>query len=127
MFLFSGAFFGGPPGQVLQAWRDGDIQLVASPEILREYAEVVGRLGMRYPSVETANITELIASHCRVVESPPLTAPISADPDDDKFIACALASGTSIIISGDAHLLNVQGVADLEITKPADFVANHLL
>lgn len=31
------------------------------------------------------------------------------DPDDDKFFACALASGTTLIISGDKHLLKVSG------------------
>lgn len=29
----SGVFFGGPPGRILEAWRDGRVQLVVSAEI----------------------------------------------------------------------------------------------
>ena len=35
--LISGIFFSGPPHQILNAWRDGKIQLVISQEILKEY------------------------------------------------------------------------------------------
>jgi AbrB family looped-hinge helix DNA binding protein len=38
--LVSGVFFGGPPGRILEAWRDRRIQLVLSPEILGEYQRV---------------------------------------------------------------------------------------
>lgn len=31
------------------------------------------------------------------------------DPDDDKFVECAIASKTKIIVSGDKHLLKVTG------------------
>lgn len=36
----SGVFFGGPPGDVLAAWRDERIELVVSPEIFEEYVRV---------------------------------------------------------------------------------------
>jgi putative PIN family toxin of toxin-antitoxin system len=36
----SGVFFSGPPHKILEAWRDGRIQLVISPEILDEYVTV---------------------------------------------------------------------------------------
>lgn len=32
--LVSGIFFSGPPLRVLQAWRDGLVTLIVSPEIL---------------------------------------------------------------------------------------------
>ena len=36
----SGVFFGGPPGRVLTAWRDGTIEVVVSREIIEEYVRV---------------------------------------------------------------------------------------
>ena len=33
-------------------------------------------------------------------------AVVDADPDDEKFIECALASKAGYIVSGDKHLLN---------------------
>lgn len=38
--------------------------------------------------------------------------------DDDKFLACALASGAGIIVSGDKHLLSVTGYRGVEILRP---------
>lgn len=34
--FISGVFFGGPPGDVLSAWRDGKIEFVVSREIIEE-------------------------------------------------------------------------------------------
>jgi putative PIN family toxin of toxin-antitoxin system len=36
----SGVFFGGQPGKILTAWRNGKIRLFLSPEILEEYVVI---------------------------------------------------------------------------------------
>ena len=41
---------------------------------------------------------------------------------DDKFLACAIASGSMIIISGDKHLHKVSVCQDIEILKPRAFI-----
>ena len=48
----SAVFFGGKPGKILKAWRDGEVRLVLSPDILEEYIEVLHRLETLYPPVE---------------------------------------------------------------------------
>jgi predicted nucleic acid-binding protein len=48
------------------------------------------------------------------------------DPDDDKFIACAIAGKTNIIISGDGHLLKVDGFRNIRVYKPREFVDKYL-
>ena len=52
--LMSGIFFGGVPGRVIDAWMDGSLELVLSPEILDEYRRVGSELGGRYPERATA-------------------------------------------------------------------------
>ena len=99
--IISGVFFGGPPALILKAWHDGVLQLVVSPEILEEYYEVCERISVRHPDVDITRILVLIAHYSQVVEAPPLAEQVSRDSDDDKFIACAVASDTQIIISGD--------------------------
>ncbi len=49
-----------------------------------------------------------------------------ADPDDDKFLACALGSKTKFIVRSDKHLLNVSGYGDIEIVRPRKFVDEYL-
>lgn len=45
------------------------------------------------------------------------TAP---DPDDDAVLACALAAGADLIISGDRHLRNLKSFHRIPILSPAD-------
>jgi predicted nucleic acid-binding protein len=47
------------------------------------------------------------------------------DPDDDKFFSAALASKTSVIISGDKHLLDKSGYSGITVLKPRKFLDLH--
>ena len=47
--------------------------------------------------------------------------------DDDKFLACALASGAGTIVSGDKHLLSVSGYRGIEVLRPRAFVDRYLM
>lgn len=122
----SGIFFAGPPHQILEAWRDGKLKLVISPEILEEYQRVGAALAEQFPAVSLKRILELVVIHAEMVSAPPLSGPVCADPDDDKFFACALASKTRNIVSGDKHLLQVSGYQGIQVQKPREFVDDYL-
>jgi putative PIN family toxin of toxin-antitoxin system len=124
--LISGVFFGGPPAKILKAWQRGELQLIVSPEILEEYCEVCRRISVRYPDIDITRILLLIAQNSQVVDAPTLTEQVSRDADDDMFIACAVASSTQIIISGDSDLLAVPDYEDIRIVTPRDFVDSHI-
>jgi len=124
--LISGVFFGGPPAKILKAWHGGELQLVVSPEILEEYYEVCERISVRYPDIDIARILLLIAHNSQVLDAPPLAEQVSRDADDDKFLACAIASGTQIIISGDNDLLTVSDYESVQVVTPIDFVDRHI-
>ena len=125
--FISGVFFSGPPNKILKGWRDGRFTLVLSPEILEEYQRVAEALSKKYPPVDMTELLELIVVEADMIQAGPLKEPVSADPDDDKFIACALASGARLIVSGDKHLLDVDGYGGIEVLKPRAFVDRHLL
>jgi uncharacterized protein len=55
-----------------------------------------------------------------------LPAPVSADPDDDKFFACASAAGVAVIVSGDKDLLDHDGWRGVRVLRPRRF-ADELL
>ena len=106
MFI-SGVFFSGPPYQILKSWRDGKVQLVISNEILAEYQRVGEILAERFSEVNLDPIIKLIVVKAGLILAPNLFDSICDDPDDDKFLACALKSKNKLIISGDRHLLRV--------------------
>jgi len=62
-----------------------------------------------------------------LVDAAPLPAPVSIDPDDDKFLAAANAADVPVIISGDRDLLDVSGWRNVMALSPRQFADRHLL
>jgi len=126
--LMSGIFFGGVPGRVLDAWAAGRLELVLSPEILDEYRRVGGDLGSRYPqrAAVLAPVLTLLAMNATLLRAAPLPEPVSADPADDMFLAAAVAGDCLLIVSGDAHLLDVSGWRGIAVLTPRQFVDRYL-
>ncbi len=56
----SGVFYGGPPHEILEAWRENTVQLVMSPEIFDEYQRVGYLLAEEFPGVDLGPILELL-------------------------------------------------------------------
>jgi putative PIN family toxin of toxin-antitoxin system len=122
----SGVFFSGPPYRILEAWRDGKIQLVMSQEILDEHRRVGESLAEQFPNVELQSMLELITINAELFSVQNLPEPVCKDPDDDKFLACALASKCKVIISGDKNLLKVSGFHGIRVIRPRDFVDEYI-
>ena len=66
--LISAIFFKGKPDVILEAWRTGKLEIILSADILNEYAEVMERLSVKYPSIEISGILSTLTSGCRIVE-----------------------------------------------------------
>jgi len=90
-------------------WKNKSFTIVASREIVEEYLRVLA-----YPKF---NLTEKEIKGIIHEELLPYLEPVSvtedisgicADPDDDKFLACAEAAKADFIVSGDAHLLDMK-------------------
>ncbi len=124
--FISGVFFSGPPNRILKAWRVGRFQLVISDEILTEYRRVGSILAQQFPGVDLGPILEMVTVEADLVQAPALTTQVCDDPDDDKFLACALAGNTGIIVSGDRHLIRVSGYQSIRIMKPREFTDLYL-
>jgi len=104
--VVSAIFWGGLPRKLLKLVHDGVIQQYATPEIIDEYEEICLRIGSRL-NVEYRPSLDLIIRNLFLVSSIELKQQICEDPDDDIFIACALSSSASHILSGDKLLLKV--------------------
>ncbi len=122
----SGVFFSGPPYEILKAWRDGKIQLVMSAGIFEEYQRVGEELAAQFPGVELGPILALVVVRAEFIAAPSLPEPVCDDPDDDKFIACALAGGCELIISGDNALVRTSGYQGISVLRPRQFIERYL-
>ena len=119
--LISGIFFSGSPSEILKAWRRGEIQFVLSSEIADEYVRVAKILANDFPGIEINSILTLILTNSEIIQAPAIPHQVCEDPDDDMFLACALASECKVIISGDKHLLKLAGYRSIDILTPRMF------
>jgi len=124
--FLSAVFFGGPPGQILQGWHDGRVEIVLSPEILAEYQGAGEELAKRHPDVELQPVLQILAMRAEIVLPAPLGESVCVDPDDDKFLTCAVAAAASFVVSGDQHLLSVSEYRGLRVIRPREFVDRYL-
>ena len=120
--FISGVFFSGAPYLVLRAWRDDKIVVVLSLEIMAEYRRIGEIIAQDHPGIDLTKMLDFVFQNAVIYDAPPLPEHISEDPDDEKFLACALASGSKLIVSGDKHLLKVSGYQEIEVLKPREFL-----
>ena len=119
--LMSGIFFGGVPGRVLEAWRDARFKWFVTSDIIDEYREVSERLHLKIPRIDPREWIALIEDEATSVVPERLKEPVCEDPDDDKFVECALASNATIV-SGDHHLLDANGQRGICVKKAREFL-----
>ena len=123
--VISALLFGGPPGELATLWRAGELDPIFSKEILNEYIKVLAypKFSLSESEIDFLLKRELLP-YFRVVDTSKIQLKniITADPDDDKFIICALADECDLIISGDKHLLDLGSYRNIEIITPAAFL-----
>ena len=124
--VFISSFFGGVPREIINLWKNSRIVLCLSQEIIEEYIEVLNRLGLKNPK-EIANLTKLFSEGYNSIftAKTPNIAVVIDDPDDNKFLECAVALDSKIIISGDKHLKDIKKYIDIKILSPRECIDLH--
>lgn len=116
---------GGPSAALMLELRAGAFELLVSPLLLEELAEVLARPKFRsyVSAAEAAAYLELVGTEATVVDDPPPGDHVfTADPDDEFLIGLARAALADVIVSGDAHLLDLRG--SLPVKTPAEFLSS---
>jgi hypothetical protein len=121
--VFVSSVFGGVPRQVVELWFDGRITLCLSEPIVTEYQRVLREIGAVSEAEERALI-EAFASGEGVLYTadPPLIEGVSPDPDDDKFLECALELEAECVASGDSDLLELGSYMGIPVLTPRELL-----
>ena len=121
--VFISSFFGGIPREIINQWKEGQITLCLSQEIVEEYLDVLNRLGLKDKD-EIRKLTKLFAEGYNSIftATTPALFIVEEDPDDNKFIECAVALDCKIIVSGDKHLKKIKKYIDINILSPKEFI-----
>jgi putative PIN family toxin of toxin-antitoxin system len=108
----------GPAGTLLDLCCEGRLTPLLTPKIERENRFILGKVN---PPDEFWGRVERF--HCRallVEQAPRLN--VCEDPEDDKYLECAVAGQADYIISSDKHLLDHDGYRGIRICKAWEFL-----
>jgi putative PIN family toxin of toxin-antitoxin system len=116
----------GTPFEILEAWRRQAYVLITSEAIIAEIERV-----LRYPRIrdryavseqDVVRLVESLRADALVVPGDYEVSGVSPDPDDDKFLACALEAQADCIVTGDLDLLDLGRYQGVDILKPGEFL-----
>jgi len=104
--------------RIVDACIDGQLTAVASAAVKREYEFILGR-AVRKPGYQDRLAVLLQRLElAKPVETPRI---VPEDPDDDKFLAAAVAGNAEWLITNDRHLLELDPYREIRIVPSGVF------
>lgn len=117
---------GSNPDIIVHAVRDEKVVLLMSESICHEISRV-----LTYPKIRSrlAVSDEDLKKFVQLFGTVAIITPgvlnlpqLDADPDDTKYLICAVEGRADYIVSGDHHLTDLVTYRAIRIVTPADFV-----
>ena len=119
----SGLMWRGKPYQCLLLARTGVVQALYCQEIV---AELTHKLRQVFGFSEN-HIRAVAHDLRRMGEKAEITGDlrvVARDPNDDKFVECAVIGRAAVVVSGDHHLLDLDEYQGIRILAAAEFIAH---
>ncbi|MBI4379949.1 MAG: putative toxin-antitoxin system toxin component, PIN family [candidate division NC10 bacterium] len=122
--ILSALLFGGSTGGLVRAWQTGWFQLLLSRALLEEILRVLAYPKFHLTEGEIRGLLEeeLIPFAETVIIRRQPTIQVR-DPDDLAVAACALTGRARYLVTGDADLLSLGRIRQVDVIRPADFLA----
>jgi putative PIN family toxin of toxin-antitoxin system len=125
--VISGLLWNGPPRRLLDAAISGTVDIYTSAMLATELREALAYPKFARRITATGDSVDRCIGRFMAIANLTATAiiegTVSADPDDDHVIACALSAQADLIISGDAHLLDLKNYQRIRIVTAAAALA----
>lgn len=120
--LISGIYFGGTPERVLDLWTDNRFTVYATPDILKEYLRVIEEMDLKMHETLEPYWGKALSKTCHFIADSQTSKKFSRDPDDDKFVFCAMNAQADFLVTGDKDLTSIEGDFGFKIVSPREFV-----
>jgi len=121
--LISAIFWTGSPKRLLNRVRRGEVTLVTSRVLLDELKEILVRPDkpFKLTEEEADRVVKAMQNVAEVVETQSQVR-VCRDEKDNKVLECAVDGRAEWIITGDAHLLELQSFKNVRIVTVAEFL-----
>lgn len=117
---------GSKPDDIIQLVKEEKVLLLMSDPICDEISRVLTypkiRKRLSASNAELQNFVDLFRSVAIITPGTLSLPPLAADPDDTKYLVCAVEGRADFIISGDHHLTDMVMFRGIRIVTPADFI-----
>jgi len=118
----SGLNFAGKPGEILELFIKGDIEVFISPFILSEI-ERIFRERFEWGEGNIHRVLNRIKRQTILVHPRNKVSVIEENDDDNRILECAIEGEVQFLISGDRkHLLPLKEYQRIKIVSPAEFL-----
>ena len=122
--LISALFFGKFPKEFLNEVLENSFEICINDKILDEYKNTIEKKILKKKILDE-KLYEKFLYKTEIFESIS-DLKICRDPDDDKFINCAIDAKAIYIVSGDNDLLTIKNFAGIEIVTAREFYDKYL-
>ena len=122
--ILSALLFGGPTGELVKAWQTGRFRLMLSRAILEEVLRVLAypKFDLTEKEIRGLLEEELIPfAETVIIRRRPVVR--LRDSDDLDVVACALTARAKYLVTGDADLLSLKRIRQVEVIRPAEFLS----
>lgn len=114
------------PGQILNAWRDGQFALVTSIHIIDELKRTLQKsYFQRHLSVDTvASFIDLLLNEATITPLSVNFQGVATHPEDDLILAAAVSAKADYFVTGDGPLIRKVGSAyqGVNLVTPGEFI-----
>jgi uncharacterized protein len=124
--MVSAMFWAGAPDRVMWLAEEKEIQLVISEDIIKELVEALEyedvQRKVREKGLQMRRSVEKIMAVAEMINPQERITAVKDDPDDDKFLECAIEGKAEYIVSRDKHLLKLRSYRGINIIKPEELL-----
>lgn len=102
--IISAMIFKGEVSKIVSLWKNGTIIPLFSKETFGEFKKVLTYPKFALSPEEIEVFIEEILPFSEVVDVKEEVSGVCRDPEDDKFLSCAVSGAADMIITGDAGI-----------------------
>jgi len=121
--LISALLFSGTAARLVPLWQSRRITVLVSKEILQEYLRVLA-----YPKFQLGDheiralVEEELLPFAETLRVRRRLAVVRRDPEDDKFLECAVAGRAEYLVTGDRDLRELGSYRGITILTVGEFL-----
>ena len=121
--LISALLFSGTASRLVPLWQSRRITVLVSKEILQEYLRVLA-----YPKFQLGDheiralVEEELLPFAETIRVRRRLAVVRRDPEDDKFLECAVAGRAEYLVTGDRNLRELGSYRGITILTVGEFL-----